>query len=116
MSDWPFFSEVDERMDPDFMARLTELRIEANFPFPVTSSYRDSEHNRRVGGSPNSAHLLGRAVDIRVSGERAFKLLNLAPRFGFTGIGVKQKGSKRFIHLDDCEDSPERPRPRVWSY
>ena len=30
----------------------------------VTSLYRSPEHNRRVGGVPNSYHLRGRAIDI----------------------------------------------------
>ena len=30
----------------------------------VTSTYRSPEHNREVGGVPNSYHLLGRAIDI----------------------------------------------------
>jgi hypothetical protein len=32
---------------------------------------------------------------------------------GFTGIGVQQKGSRRFIHLDVLQNPP---RPNVWSY
>jgi peptidase M15-like protein len=30
----------------------------------VTSTYRSPEHNREVGGVPDSYHLLGRAIDI----------------------------------------------------
>ena len=30
----------------------------------VTSTYRSAEHNRAVGGVPNSYHLRGRAIDI----------------------------------------------------
>ena len=30
----------------------------------VTSTYRSPEHNREVGGVPNSYHLRGRAIDI----------------------------------------------------
>jgi Peptidase M15 len=30
----------------------------------VTSTFRSPEHNREVGGVPNSYHLLGRAIDI----------------------------------------------------
>lgn len=44
-------------------------------------------------------------------------LLDAALQAGFMGIGVNQKGgSGRFIHLDDIEDSPDRPRPTIWSY
>jgi len=37
----------------------------------------------------------------------------LALELGFTGIGVQQKGTGRFPHLDTLE---EPPRPNVWSY
>lgn len=118
MSDWPYFSEVDERMDGDFMDKLIALRQDLGFALPVNSSFRDPEHNKRVGGADDSPHLLGRAVDIAVSGERAFKVVQAAPRFGFVGIGVKQHGphEKRFIHLDDCENVNGLPRPWVWTY
>jgi uncharacterized protein YcbK (DUF882 family) len=118
MSRWQYFPEVDERMDDEFMDKLVQLRHHLDFPFTITSHYRDAELNTRVGGGARSAHLIGRAIDIKVSGERAFKLLASAPRFGMTGIGVKQNGdwAGRIIHLDDCDDTPERPRPRIWSY
>lgn len=118
MSNWEHFSEVDDRMDTEFMDRLIKLRKTIDTPLPVTSSYRDRDHNARVGGAANSAHLTGRAVDIKIAGENAYTLVGVAIAMGFTGIGVKQKGpyGGRFIHLDDCEDCPDRPRPRIWSY
>src|SRR5690625_2478038 len=57
----------------------------------------------------------GRAVDIAVRGERAYWIVANANRYGFTGVGVSQKGGSRFIHLDDLS-APDYPRPSVWSY
>lgn len=37
-------------------------------PITVVSGYRSVAHNRKVGGSPRSQHLHGRAADIRVQG------------------------------------------------
>jgi len=37
-------------------------------------------------------------------------VLRLAMHLQFTGIGVQQKGSGRFVHLD------LRKEPTVWSY
>ena len=110
MSDWPYFSEVHEDMNPDFMDKLVSLRQDLGFPLPVTSSLRNDNRH--------SAHNLGRAVDINIWGEKAFKLISDAPKFGFVGIGVKQHGphEKRFIHLDDVIDVNDFPRPTVWSY
>ena len=38
-------------------------RVAANFG-QVTSGFRSVAHNRRVGGVPNSYHLVGRAIDV----------------------------------------------------
>lgn len=110
--------ECDGEMDPHFMSKLVALRAYLNFPFPVSSAYRCPAYNARVSSTgENGPHTTGRAVDIRVSGEQAFQILTQAARFGFTGVGVSQKGphGSRFIHLDDLE-APEHPRPWVWSY
>jgi hypothetical protein len=56
------------------------------------------------------------AVDIAISHEKAYKLIASAIKHGFTGIGVKQKGGGRFIHLDISEGDESRPRPHIWSY
>ena len=37
-------------------------------PIIINSGYRSPELNKKVGGSPNSNHLTGCAVDIRVAG------------------------------------------------
>ncbi|MFS1523894.1 hypothetical protein ACL7TT_07245 [Microbulbifer sp. 2304DJ12-6] len=49
----------------------------------------------------------------------AYELLIHVLKEGFTGIGVKQKGSHkdRFLHKDDLEPIPdERTRPTIWAY
>jgi len=35
---------------------------------------------------------------------------------GFTGIGINQKGTGRFLHLDLLPNLLLHPRPTVWSY
>jgi hypothetical protein len=52
-------------------------------------------------------------VDIAVSGQDCYELMGLAMKHGFTGIGVAQKGSGRFLHIDTFKGGP---RPNVWSY
>lgn len=118
MTEWNYFPEVDPRMDEDFMSQLIRLREEFGRPMPVTSSFRTPEKNREINGGKNSAHMIGRAVDVHIYGQNAYDLVKLAFHMGFTGIGIKQNGPKlgRFIHLDNCTFSERRPRPRIWSY
>lgn len=47
---------------------LEKVRAIVNRPIFVSSGYRSPEINALVGGSPNSAHMLGLAADIRASG------------------------------------------------
>lgn len=103
-------------MDNEFMERLVALREECDFPFAVTSGYRCPSHNIRVSSTSfDGPHTTGKAIDIGVMGDKAYLLLKKALINGFTGIGVSEKGSNRFIHLDTLE-APDYPRPNVWSY
>ena len=76
---------------------------------------RTPEHDKAIKGA--NVHPSGEAVDIGVSGERAYHLIRLAPAMGFTGIGINQRGpyKGRFVHLDTLDDD-DHPRPRIWSY
>lgn len=106
-----------EGINESFMNKIEILREELGFPFPVNSAYRCSEHPIEARKKAAGSHSTGHAIDIGVSGERAYALIEAAVKSGeFKGIGINQKGSSRFIHLDDIEDSPERPRPFIWSY
>lgn len=102
-------------MDESFVHWVDELRERMNFPFIVTSAYRCPEHPIEARKSAPGPHSSGKAIDIQVSGKRAFKLLREALSMGFVGIGVNQKGdhSQRFIHLDMWF---EGDRPTIWSY
>lgn len=43
---------------------LQVIRDTINSPIHINSGYRSPEHNKSVGGSPKSQHLLGKAADI----------------------------------------------------
>lgn len=103
-------------MNDDFMERVNALRHHLGFPFKVTSAYRCKENELQKGRNGQSVHTMGRAIDISVSHAQAYTLLRHAADYGFTGIGVNQKGNSRFIHLDDFEGNDTQPRPHVWSY
>lgn len=101
----------------DFMEKVEALRRTLGFALPVTSAARCPDHNARVSGTGrNGPHTTGRAIDLAVSGSKAYAVLSTATFMGFTGIGVNQKGGSRFIHIDDLPNAPGCPRPYVWSY
>lgn len=98
------------------LAAADQLRKAVNAPLPVNSWYRTAEHDASIGGA--GVHTTGKGLDLGVSGSLAFRVIAEAPRFGFTGIGVSQRGphGKRFIHLDTIAAGGRHPRPWVWSY
>jgi zinc D-Ala-D-Ala carboxypeptidase len=93
------------------LERLNKLRYEYDKPLLVSSGYRCEEYNNLRGFT--QTHASGQAVDVICDRGHAHEVLRLAFKYGFTGIGVKQKGQGRFIHLDDIT---EGLRPTVWSY
>ncbi|HET9843023.1 MAG TPA: D-Ala-D-Ala carboxypeptidase family metallohydrolase [Gammaproteobacteria bacterium] len=125
---WRFFSEKEMacrcgcakvEMNNNFMNKLIALREHLHFPLPITSGFRCAKHNSTVSKTSQSGpHTLGRAVDISICGENAFKLIQNAPSFGFTGFGISQKGpqSVRFVHIDDLTKEDGFPRPWIWGY
>lgn len=130
---WPNFSRKDGSpeawmrcrhtgrlaMSPEFLDKLQYFRIHY-FPFPMigTSGYRHPTHptEARKSGGPGT-HSTGRAGDFAVSHQLGFKFLKAAMSSGlFTGIGVHQKGTGRFIHLDDLPEGFQWVRPTIWTY
>lgn len=95
-------------MDAGFMEKLQAMRDACGFPFKIDSAFRCHEHNKEVGGTPESAHLRGHAVDIGCSDFKLrSKILESAHEFGMTGFGL----GNDFIHVDDLH-----PQPVVWTY
>ena len=103
-------------MDRKFMEKLIEVREAVDVPFVITSGYRHTSHPVESVKKSPGAHTTGHAVDILIRGGDAYRTILLAAAFGMTGIGVKQHGDSRFLHLDDLKSTEERPRPWIWSY
>lgn len=106
------------RMSPTFMNRMVTLRKAFKKPIIITSGYRSPAHNLEVADTGTTGpHVFGRAADVLVSGTNAYEMIKLATNMGFTGIGVKQTSTGRFLHLDDLMPVDGFPtRPWVWSY
>jgi len=86
------------------LRRLNLLRSIVDQPLVIYSAYRDPEHNKLVGGVPNSYHTKGKAFDIKAPrrAERLY-LLGAAFQAGFRGFGLYPN----FIHVDVG-------KPRYW--
>jgi len=84
------------KVDSKLVTRLQKLRDRIKKPIYITSGYRTASHNKKVGGSPTSQHLYGRAVDIKVTGMNPKTLAKHAESVGFDGIGIY----KTFVHVD----------------
>ncbi len=86
-----------------FVYKLQVARNYAGIPFIITSGYRCPKHNKAVGGSPGSSHILGIAADIRVrSSAERFKIVEGLMIAGFTRIGI----AASFVHVDIDTDKP----------
>lgn len=85
--------EMDEQLLSvlETVARITPLRI--------TSGYRCSSHNKQVGGSENSTHLQGKAVDIAIgSDSQRFLLIKNFILLGINRLGLYNKHNG--LHID----------------
>lgn len=84
------------RLDSRLLKKLQELRDQVARPLIIDSGYRTREYNKKLGGSPNSQHLLGRAADIRIPPLSPEEVARIAETIGFGGIGIY----KTFVHVD----------------
>lgn len=97
-------NKVDlQNLEPKVMNSIREIEMEIwgqKHVLIVNSGFRSVEHNHKVGGSPNSYHLLGLAIDIathNLSKDEIVKLLMKLQEKGFNGIGIYCRG---IIHAD----------------
>ena len=112
-------------MDMAFIGTLDSFRDFAGMPFRISSGARCSLHINEATKNNPGPHQTGQAADIVMNGVSVHRLLYLLGQYTddgdlypFTGIGLDQNGdfAQRFIHLDQCEAKPYRPRPHVWTY
>jgi len=86
-----------------FAEMVQELRDYHGKPLNVSSWYRTPTFNKKCGGSPNSAHLDGRAVDLLVTDYHDLTIAwnVITARHGKIG-GVNYY--KTYMHFTDYED------------
>lgn len=104
----------EDKFSGETLEKFNAMREDAGFSMTMTSGYRCESYNNLKGYT--QTHATGQAGDISCTHKEAVTLLKLAIKHGMTGIGVNQKGSKRFLHFDDLDQVSGRPRPHIWSY
>ena len=92
-------------IDPGVLDQLVDLQAlaEPSAPFEVISGYRSPKtnaelHNRSSGVAEHSMHIVGRAIDVRLSGFPTARLHQLALTQRRGGVGFYPHSD--FIHLD----------------
>ncbi|WP_421133128.1 D-Ala-D-Ala carboxypeptidase family metallohydrolase [Alteromonas sp. A079] len=85
------------------------FRLESGKPLPINSGYRCTQHTIEKKKAQPGSHSYA-ACDFGVTGEDALRLLQFFLNRGYVGIGINQKGDKRYIHID------RRTTPALWSY
>ena len=83
-------------IDDALVENLQKIRDYFHKPVIINSAYRTSAHNKKVGGSTSSQHLLGKAADIRIEGVSPLLVAQYAEYIGMGGIGLYST----FTHVD----------------
>jgi len=86
---------------------LQKVRDIVKRPIIINSGWRTKEYNKKVGGKPNSQHLIGKAADIRIPGiEPKFAIIYLAKYGNFNGFGI----ANTYTHVDIRDEFT------IWGY
>jgi uncharacterized protein YcbK (DUF882 family) len=93
------------QMDPELMDALFEIReaLGSHGDFEVISAYRSPETNeilraRSNGVAKKSQHLLGKAIDVRLTDTDTARLRDVALALGLGGVGYYARSD--FVHID----------------
>lgn len=96
-------------INPELVKYLQKIREHFNAPITITSGYRCTTHNSRVGGATGSRHTKGDAADIVVKGVSPREVAKYAESIGIKGIGLYETSADGFFtHIDT------RPTKSFW--
>lgn len=87
-----------DTVDAELLKILELIRNYYNQPITITSACRCESHNKHVGGSESSLHLLGKAVDFRVKNVSPRTVYNFLYKYDYFrfGLGLYED----FVHFD----------------
>ena len=84
------------------ITRLQVLRDYLRKPIIINSAYRCENHNKAIGGAPESRHVQGDATDIRIEGLEPEILADICENI-FDGIG-------RYDTFTHCDSRGKKAR------
>lgn len=104
-------SEVEtERLRHLCVKVLEPLRLRMKCPIHINSGYRCAQLNMLVGGKPNSAHLYGRAADIRCRdlafAKKVMGIMALNRNVDMCMIEYNSKTRHYWVHVQTAQDRP----------
>lgn len=88
----------------ELVSKLQQLRDTINKPIHITSGYRCSTENKKIGGHPNSPHLLGEAADIQIKGLSTVTIAMIASKIKGIRIGMYPN----HLHIDVRPANPSK--------
>mgnify|MGYP002700500222 FL=1 len=97
------------------LTALQEVRDIFGRGIKIASGYRCEFHNKGVGGSPKSSHILGLAADIVIPDSvYAFQLMKAIFDSGrFQRVGYGKMSGTLVLHVDVDLDKPQEV---LWGY
>ena len=108
--DSPDLEGSGKNMSDELISMLDIARKKYGKAIVINSGYRTVKRNAKVGGTPESSHTKGLAVDIACNNStNRFKLEGILRKVGFKRIGV----AKTFIHADIDKDKAQNV---LWTY
>lgn len=87
-------------IDDELVLTLQKIRNQFGKPVNINSGYRTAAYNAKIGGSPNSQHVNGKAADIRVTDNVPLQVAKYAESIGVGGIGHAPDGQGNYVHVD----------------
>lgn len=88
-------------IDVELVKILQKVRNHFNKQVKITSGYRTTAYNAKVGGVKNSYHIKGQATDIQIKGISLIIVGLVASHYGASGIGVYNS----FTHIDTRQNN-----------
>lgn len=83
------------------IGRMDEIRESYGKPIYVNSWYRCKELNEAVGGSKNSYHMSGLAVDLRWDSNLVYHIIE---KHNFHKLIREKSGNSKWIHIQFLKD------------